>query len=210
MPTSPRKPPLFIVLDGIDGCGKSTQAARLTTHLESRGEQPLHLREPGGTALGEKLRELLLSRELDLDASVETLLFCASRAQMLREKVVPALVGGRTVVCERSNASTYAYQAVAGTLEEGSVFDLLERWASRPKPDLTLVLDLEPSLAASRRGPATDRIEDKGLEYQARVRSGFLRYSTRVPNVRVVDASGESDQVWERVLAEVTSVVDRR
>ena len=111
-----------MVLDGIDGCGKSTQARLLVTALEERWDGGvLHVREPGSTAVGEALRELLLFRDLELGAEVEALLFTAARRQMLDEVVEPALAAGRAVVCERFHPSTYAYQAVAGGLQEDAV-----------------------------------------------------------------------------------------
>ena len=116
-----------MVLDGIDGCGKSTQPRLLVTALEERWDGGvLHLREPGSTAVGEALRGLLLSRDHDLGAAVETLLFTAARRQMLDEVVEPALAAGRAVICERFHPSTYAYQAVAGGLEPEAVLQLLK------------------------------------------------------------------------------------
>ncbi|MEM7515391.1 MAG: dTMP kinase [Planctomycetota bacterium] len=205
----------FLVLDGVDGCGKSTQAARLVRHFAERAregqaafKEPLHLREPGGTAVGEKLRDVLLSRDLgEVDPAVETLLFCASRAQMLREKVAPALRDGHPVICERFNGSTFAYQAVAGHLDEERVLDLLERWSSRPAPTMTFVLDVDPVAVLERRGEASDRIEDKGVEFQIKVREGFKRWATRVPNVRVVDAVGAPEVVTDRILQELQGIV---
>jgi dTMP kinase len=196
---------LCVVLDGIDGCGKSTQAARLVVALEQRtGVEPLHLREPGGTDLGERLRALLLSRELDLSARVETLLFAAARAQMLDEKVRPALAAGRHVVCERFHPSTFAYQAVAGGLPEERVLDLLHAWAGEPAPDLVIVLDVRPERASARRAAPSDRIEDKGLAFQRRVAEGFRMYARRDPAVVVVDGDRAPDEVERAILDEVT------
>ncbi len=194
----------FIVLDGIDGCGKTTQAELLVQTLERRsGRAPLHLREPGSTPLGEGIRDLLLSRRHQLDAGVETLLFAASRRQMLAERVEPALAEGRDVVCERFNSSTFAYQAVAGALELEAVFGLLQGWSSRPAPDRVVLLEVDPERAAARRGAPADRIEDKGLEFQRRVAEGFRSWARRDPATRVVDGEGEPAEVAARVLAEV-------
>ena len=111
MPTS--STPLFIVIDGVDGCGKTTQARLLVENLRERtGVLPLHLREPGSTPLGESLRDLLLSRESTMSPSVEALLLAASRRQMLEQQVLPALAEERHVVCERFHPSTFAYQAL--------------------------------------------------------------------------------------------------
>lgn len=195
---------LFVVLDGIDGCGKSTQARRLAAELERRtGTRTHHLREPGSTSLGEALRALLLSREHRPSARVEALLFAAARAQMLDELVEPALLRGEHVVCERFHPSTFAYQAVAGGLGEDLVLGLLHGFAGAPKPDLVVLLDVPVAAASARRGAATDRIEDKGAAFQARVAEGYRRYAERVPDTRVVRADrGEADvarDVWTEV-----------
>ncbi len=207
MSENPSQRGRFFVLDGVDGCGKSTQAQLLCEHLErdKRGA-PLHLREPGGTRLGEALRALLLSREFEISAGVEALLFCASRAQMLREQVEPALAEGRHVVCERFNPSTFAYQCAAGDLDEKRVLQLLETWAGSPRPDLELLLQVDVQQAALRRGAAEDRIEDKGLTFQAAVAKGYQRYFELAQGGgRVVQVAGQggaedvSKLVWKEV-----------
>ena len=195
---------LFLVVDGVDGCGKTTQAARLADAL---GVEPaLRLREPGSTALGEGLRALLLARELRIEPAVETLLFAAARRQMLDELVAPALAAGKTVVCERFHPSTYAYQAVAGELDEDAVLALLQEWAGAPAPDRLLLLDVDVAEAARRRGAATDRIEDKGLAFQRRVAEGYRRYAAREPRAVLIDGGGTPDEVHERILREVARV----
>jgi len=198
----------FVVLDGIDGCGKSTQAARLARSLsESTGRKVEHLREPGSTTLGERLRELLLSSELEIIPRAETLLFAAARAQMLAELVQPALASGAHVVCERFHPSTFAYQAVAGGLSEDEVLALLRTWAGAPAPDLVLWLDLPFERALERRGASADRIERRDLEYQRAVARGYARYAERSPGVLRVDASGDPEEVAAAVLREVTRVL---
>jgi dTMP kinase len=194
----------FIVIDGVDGCGKSTQARLLAEALGVPTR--LHLREPGSTGVGERLRELLLCRDYELGPAVETLLFAAARRQMLDELVAPALERGEDVVCERFNPSTYAYQAVAGNLEEREVLDLLSTWANSPRPDLVILLDLEVEEAAARRGAATDRIEDKGLEFQRRVAEGYRRYAEHFSEAVLVPAAGTSEEVHAAVMAEVSRV----
>ncbi len=202
---------LFAVIDGIDGCGKSTQAARLAAALErATGRRTWHLREPGSTALGERLRELVLTRELSLSPAVETLLFTAARRQMLDERVQPARERRENVVCERFHASTYAYQAVAGGLGEERVLALLEDFAGEPKPDIVLLLDVAPELAASRRHgdraqiANLDRIEAHGIEFQRRVAEGFRRFAARYKETVVIDARGSVDEVFDRIWNEVS------
>jgi len=193
----------FYVLDGVDGCGKSTQAERLVARLRSLGREVEHLREPGSTAVGERLRGILLDRELDPGPATELLLFAAARRQMLDERVTPALEAGRDVVCERFHPSTFAYQSAGGGLDEDEVLALLERWAGRPAPDRTLVLELEVPRAIARRGAASDRIEALGEGFLERVAEGYRRYAGRVAGVSLVSASGGVDEVAERVAGEL-------
>ena len=196
------------MLDGIDGCGKSTQAGLLAHALRQRSDRAVHhLREPGSTRLGESLRALLLERGARMGAGVETLLFAAARAQMLEELVEPALVRGEHVVCERFHASTFAYQAVAGGLGEERVLRLLQDFAGQPKPDLVLWLDLPLSVALARRGQNRDRIEDKGSAFQQSVANGYARYAQLDPAVRRMDAALASEQVHAAILAEVQLVL---
>ena len=190
----------FLVLDGVDGSGKTTQAERLAAHLAERaGTRPLHVREPGSTRAGEEIRALLLQRGVPLAPATEALLFAAARRQMLEELVEPALAEGRDVVCERFHPSTFAYQAVAGDLDEDTVLELLERWAGTPAPDLELILEVDVERAALRRGAATDRIEDKGLEFQRRVAAGYRRYAERVSRAHLVDGEGCPAEVETRI-----------
>jgi len=197
---------VFVVLDGVDGCGKTTQAGRLVHTLSSEdSRETLHLREPGSTRLGEALRGLVLDPEAELSPSVETLLFVAARRQMLDEVVAPALARGASVVVERFHASTFAYQVAAGGLAEEDVLDLLERFAGSPRPDLVLILDVPAEVAASRASArrTSDRIEAKGLDFQRRVAEGFKRYASLAERVVLVDARGAEEAVAAAVLEEV-------
>jgi dTMP kinase len=194
----------FIVLDGIDGCGKSTQAARLVEALGRRAERaPLHVREPGSTPVGEGLRALLLAPEHDLDPGTETLMLAAARRALLRQRVAPALAEGRDVVCERFHPSTFAYQAEAGGLDGGAVLELLRGWAGEPEPDLVILLEVPPAQAARRRGPAGDRIEAKGLAFQESVAQGYRRYAERVPSTVVIDGARGVEDVAADIAREV-------
>jgi len=189
----------FFVLDGLDGCGKSTQAARLARAL---GAETLHLREPGSTAAGERIRALLLDPEPALGAAAQALLFAAARRQMLDELVEPALKSGRDVVCERFHPSTFAYQGFALGAGEERVLSLLEAWAGAPAPDLTLILDLDPESARARRG-TRDRFESAAREFHERVAEGYRRYAARVARVVLLDARGTADEVAQRIATEV-------
>jgi dTMP kinase len=208
---------MFVVLDGIDGCGKTTQASRLAKALAAEtGLETLHLREPGSTRLGEALRGILLDPGRELSPAVEALLFAAARRQMLDEIVVPALARGAQIVVERFHSSTFAYQGFAGGLGEEEVLELLERFAGSPRPDLVLILDLPAEIAAERRSrenerapnpssdrPSSDRIEGRGLAFQRKVAEGFRRYADLEPNAVLVDATRPADEVAQAVLREV-------
>jgi dTMP kinase len=194
----------FLVLDGVDGCGKSTQARLLVEALQrTRPAEPLHLREPGSTGGGERIRRVLLEPGVELSSATEALLFAAARRQMLDELVAPALAAGRDVVCERFHPATYAYQAHAGGLDEDELLELLDRWAGEPVPDRIWILDVDVEEAFRRRGEDRDRIESRGLDYQRRVAQGFRCYAARFENVRVLDAGGTVEEVFEEIWSEV-------
>ena len=193
----------FYVLDGLDGCGKSTQAARLVAALGSRPAGPaLHLREPGSTAAGERIRALLLDPEPALAPAAQVLLFAAARRQMLEELVAPALQLGRHVVCERFHPSTVAYQGAALGVGEGRVLALLEEWAGEPAPDLTLILDIDPEDARARRG-RRDRFESERADFHRRVAESYRRHATRAERALLLDARGSPDEVAARIWREV-------
>ena len=167
----------FLVLDGPDGGGKTTQASRLSDWLRERGFEVVRCRDPGGTPLGDRLRAILLDREtVNLSIRAEMLLYMASRAQLVEEVIRPALEAGRVVVSDRFLLATIVYQGFAGGPRSGRG---RRRSAGRPPagllPDLTLVLDVPPEAARRRVGRARDRIEDRPADYRERVREGFLR-----------------------------------
>ena len=191
----------FIVLEGGEGVGKSTQAAALARHLGA-----VLTREPGGTAVGEALRNLLLSSSRPAPvARAETLLMLAARAQHVAEVIEPALAGGRDVVCDRYSGSTLAYQGYGRGLDLGELVDL-DRWASGGRtPDLVILLDMPVELARRRRaGTAPDRIENEGDAFLERVQAGFRELAAASPGRwKVVDACGEVAEVAAAVRAAV-------
>jgi len=204
----------FVVLDGVDGCGKTTQARLLveawTREAGGDADAVLHVREPGSTGVGDGVRGIVLFGRDDIDAATEALLFAAARRHLLRAQIAPALAAGRDVVCERFHASTYAYQGVAGGLGGEAVLELLGRFADDPAPDLELVLDLDPRAARERRGGDSDRIEGKGLAFQERVAEGYRSYAAGRDRAVVVDASGDAEAVHARVLAAVARLATSR
>ena len=195
---------IFITLEGADGCGKSTQAELLAEVLLARGREVVRLREPGGTPISEKIRALLLdSANAEMVPEAELLLYEASRAQLTRQVIEPALARGAVVLCDRYYDSTYAYQAGGRGLDETLVRQSNVLGSCGRVPDRTLVLDLDPALGYARATAAgADRMEAEGLAFQERVRAAYLRLASEEPaRVRVVDAAGEKDAVTARLIA---------
>ena len=195
----------LIIFEGGDGTGKSTQAARLAGRLRERGEDPLHLREPGSTALGERLRRILLappeSGPAEMAPEAEVLLYMACRAQLFSESILPGLAAGRCVVLERSYFSTFAYQGRGLGLDGERILEM-GAWATRcARPSRVILLDLDPELGLQRLGGRRDRVESRDPAYHRRVRAGFLELAARFADLfRVVDARGTEEEVQARVL----------
>jgi dTMP kinase len=197
---------MFISFEGIDFAGKTTQLEKLRARFEERGEKVETLREPGGTALGEAIRELLLSSTHEgMTESAELFLFSAARAQLTRAKIEPALEAGSVVLIDRYYDSTTAYQGYGRGLSLDEI-ELLNRAATGGrKPDLTLIFDLD--FDASRRRQAergdggTDRIESADREFFERVRKGYLRIADDEPErARVIDATSSIEDVHRTVV----------
>lgn len=195
----------FITLEGIDGAGKSTSMEAACRHLREHGLEVIETREPGGTALGEALRELLLRRrDLRVDAEAEVLVIFAARAQHLAEVIRPALGEGRWVVCDRFTDATHAYQGGGRGLARERV-EALEHWVQQGlRPDLTLLFDVPLSVAVGRAGPrgGWDRFEVEQEAFLERVRQSYLETARREPaRVRVIDATPGVAEVQGRVRA---------
>ena len=201
---------IFITLEGADGCGKSTQAGLLAAAIEATGRETVRLREPGGTKISEKVRAILLDpANAEMVPECELLLYEASRAQLTREVIAPALERGAVVLCDRYYDSTYAYQAGGRELDEGLVRRANELGSCGLAPDRTLVLDLPASVGYARAtAGGADRMEAEGLAFQERVRAAYLHLAEEEPGrVRVVDASGERDEVASRIRGALADLV---
>jgi len=196
---------VFISLEGIDGSGKTTQAKLLA---EALGERTVLVREPGGTAAGERIRQVLKDPSLELDPLAELLLFCAARGALVRQVVGPAREQGRDVVCDRFSDSSVAYQGIARDLGAERVEEICDLATGGIWPDLTLLLRIDPDRAARRIGRRkADRFEGEGIELQRRVAAGYDEVARRHPErVRVIDADGDRDAVHRSVLAELEGV----
>lgn len=189
----------FLVFEGIDGVGKSTQAQLLEDYLREKGFFTLRVREPGGTPLGERIREILLDASFDMDGWVETLLFFASRRELCERVIKEALAKDVYVIGERFTLSTYAYQGYLRGVDLSFIRDLERRLITLREPPLYILLDLDPTLALSRKGRG-DRIERESLEFFNKLRLAYLDLAERERGIKVVDASGEKEEVFERVL----------
>ncbi|MEJ2329154.1 MAG: dTMP kinase [Gammaproteobacteria bacterium] len=195
--------PLFITVEGIEGAGKSSNIAFTESLLRSHGHDVLLTREPGGTPLGEELRELLLGHKHDgMDDLTELLLMFAARAEHLRNKILPALEAGKWVICDRFTDATYAYQGGGRQLDTSAISTLENLVQGSRRPDLTLLLDLpvETGLARAAKRSEPDRFERQKLEFFQRVRDAYLQIARQQPaRVKVVDASLELDRVQEQI-----------
>lgn len=200
---------LFITVEGIDGCGKSTQARLIAAALEAAGHTVLRLREPGGVKISEKIRAILLDpANAEMGDVCELLLYEAARAQLVHQVIRPALAAGKTVICDRFYDSTTAYQAFADGLDRGMVSQANELAVDGCRPDLTLVFDLPIEDALRRRSDraAEDRLELKGLEFQERVAAGFRAVAADEPDrVKLIDAGGSIAEVFSSVVDELRS-----
>jgi dTMP kinase len=191
----------FIVLDGPDGCGKSTHCKLLTEWLVKQGVDVEVFRDPGDTAIGDKIRQILLNPEnILMDTTTEIMLFMASRVQLWNERIAPALVDDKCVVVDRWLSSTCAYQGKAGGFGVDKIIQIAESCLEKPWPDLTVILDIDLQIATQRLSRDLDRMEQKGQEYHQKVRQGFLELAERLEGFAVVDTSGEVESVSKKVI----------
>ncbi|MEW6586800.1 MAG: dTMP kinase [Nitrospirota bacterium] len=201
----------FISLEGIEGTGKSTQAKLLFNHLRQKGFDVALTAEPGGTKIGDKIREVLLSPDHnEMAPMTELLLYFSSRTQHMEELIMPALKRGAIVVTDRFTDSTIAYQGYGRGIDLGLIHSLDRIATSGFRPDLTLLLDLdvETGLRRNKGINKTDRLELEDVEFHERVRDGFLLLAAQESErIRVIDASAGIEEVHERVIAAVGRIL---
>jgi dTMP kinase len=197
---------MFIVFEGGDGAGKSTQVAQLNVALLHDGQRAVVTREPGGTLIGHKLRTLLLSHpDGPCNAKTEALMFAADRAHHVDTVIAPALAAGQHVICDRYADSTIAYQGYGRGLNR-SMLTLISRWATDElQPDLTVLLDIDPRVGLARATQQTV-FEEQKLDFHTRVRQGFLALAAKNPaRYLVLDATQPADHIAARVFEQVTA-----
>ena len=201
----------FISFEGIDGCGKSTQAKILSDELTTHGKKVLLTREPGGSKGAEEIRNLLLTGETDRwSAETEILLFTAARRDHLERTILPALENGSTVICDRFSDSTRVYQGVTrGDLRD--VVDQLDKTMIPRQPDITVLVDLDPKIGlarALRRSDNEARFEDFGLEMQIKLREGFLTLANEFPKRFIVVDGNRNESEVARDISKLLLEID--
>jgi dTMP kinase len=199
----------LITFEGAEGSGKSTQACLVFQYLKSRGIPVIFLREPGGVSISEKIRELLLSvSNKAMTSECEMLLYMAARAQLVNEKVIPALHRGQVVLCDRYLDSTMAYQGFGNGLEP-TVIRAVGRFATHSlKPDLTLLFDIDAEQGLARTGKQKDRIEQRAIAYHRRVRKGYLTIAAAEPRrIKVIKANQTREQIFEIVRQYISALL---
>jgi dTMP kinase len=207
---------MFISLEGIEGCGKTTQIRQLSAYFEEKGHPYIVTREPGGTAIGQKIRSILLDpASKDLVPAAELLLYMADRAQHIHSLIKPRLAEGKIVVCDRYFDATLVYQGFARGLDTALICDLHRIIFEDLKPDITLLLDLPPRVGLARawqeldsgsRPDTESRFEEEAIGFHEKVRAGYLELAGRESDrFKVIDASRKIDEVQadiRKVLAE--------
>lgn len=193
---------LFVVLEGPDKSGKSTQARLLADALKGRGHEVLHTREPGGTSVAEGVRRVLLDPALTIDPLAELFLYEASRAQHTNEKIIPALKAGRVVISERFTMSTDAYQGVARGLGLKTTTVLNRIATSGLKPDLTILLDIPVDEFDDRdQERELDRLERENSDFRRKVRAGYLKAAKADPRAVVLNGKLPADAIQKKIIA---------
>ena len=201
---------MFVALDGLDGAGKSTQCRRLADWLRGQGHDVVECADPGGTHVGQVLRQLILDPQHPLCLPAEALLFMASRAQLVAEVIRPALAAGKAVVSDRYLLANVVYQGHAGGLDPQLLWTVGRLAIGDLLPDLTIVLDVPLEQSRSRRKKIADRMEQRGDDFFAKVRAGFLAEARREPErIVVVDAGRDADAVHADIVSEVDRIIGR-
>ena len=196
---------LFITFEGIDGSGKSTQIELVYKYLTGLGYSARLLREPGSTAVSERIREILLDRTIDMADETELLLYEAARSEITRKEIAPAIQKGSIVLCDRFFDSTTAYQGYGRKLDVPMVRRLHRIAAGEFVPDLTFLFDVDLKTAINRRGQKVDRLESQSAAFFDRVRRGFLEIARKErKRFRVIDATQSVDRVFQAVSKHLT------
>jgi dTMP kinase len=210
---------MFITLEGIEGCGKTTQINHLSTFFENRGQPCVVTREPGGTAIGKEIRSILLNpSNKDMVPRAELLLYMADRAQHIAALVKPRLAENSVVLCDRYFDATVVYQGFARGLDTRFIYELHRLVLEDFKPDITILLDLSPRIGLARawkqldngtRSGTESRFEEETLSFHEKVRAGYLELARLEPErFRTIDASGDENQVQKDIREALMQYLD--
>lgn len=199
---------VLITFEGGEGAGKSTVIDRIYQTLQSEQYSTIKTIEPGGTPLGENIRETLLFSKEPVHPLCELALFLASRAQHVHELIVPSLKKGTIVLCDRFHDSTIAYQGIARGLGETKMKELSLFFSSNIEPDLTLYLDVPPKIGLNRSNTIHDRIEQEKIQFHEKVRTAFLSLQEKQPKrIKLIDSTQSSDAVFLQVMKYIRSII---
>lgn len=202
---------LFITLEGPDGSGKSTFVAQMKQALAARGIEYIHTREPGGTPIGEQIRELLLHPDnTEMADRTEALLYAAARAQHVAEKIRPAIANGIMVLCERFVLSSLAYQGYGRGLGVDAVRSINAFAVEECTPDLVLFFDVDPSTSMARKGDERDRLEAVGDDFHRKVFEGYKQLMQHEENLVIIDANQDKEHVFKEGLSHVLACMEKR
>ncbi|MCG9760451.1 dTMP kinase [Pseudoalteromonas sp. Isolate6] len=204
----------MLVCDGSNGAGKTTVIAGLEAHLKQRGIEVVMTREPGGTEISEKIREIILDPSTpEMTDMTELMLFGAARAQHVREKIIPALEQGKVVISDRFDAATFSFQHYARGLDLATITTINQLALGGFRPDMNLILDLDPEEGLKRvksRGEGLDRLEDEKQQFLQRAREGYLVQAKNDPErFTVIDASQSKAQVLEQSIELLDSLITK-
>jgi dTMP kinase len=200
----------FITFEGIDFCGKTTQAKRLASYLKQKGYEVVQVREPGGERISEKIRKILLSeKNREMTHTTELLLYLASRAQLTKRVILPSLKENKIVICDRYSDSTLAYQGYGRGLNKSMVKYLNQISSSGLCPDLTILLDVPVKVCLKRKAKekkGKDRLENEKLEFHQKIRDGYLKIAqNRKKRIKIIDGRKDVEKTWQKVKAAVDS-----
>jgi dTMP kinase len=205
----------LIVIDGGDGAGKGTCISKLNEYLQGHAIDVMLTREPGGTAIGERIRELLLDNSAsEMTSTTELLLFAAARSQHVEQKIIPAINSGKIVISDRFSSATISFQHYGRGLPLQLINDLNSIALAGLEPRITIILDLDPVVGLqriSKRGGGSDRIEEENIEFLRRARNGFLEQAKRCPDkFLIIDANLPEMDVFGKVREVIDDIINHR
>ncbi len=202
--------PLFITFEGIDGCGKSTQAKRLYNYLKNLNIQVILTFEPGGTDIGKFIRKILLdSKNTHIDKLTELFLYMADRSQHIKEIIEPSLRRGIWVISDRFYDATLAYQGFGRGIDIGLIQMLNKKICGGLEPDITFLLDCPVKVAIERRGEE-DRLEKEDIDFHKRVREGYLSLAKREKRFVVLDATKKIEEIEKEIIKKIKGLINRK